>query len=263
MLSGRISLKLGLILGTLTVHSGCATIIRQDEVGVRDTFGSISDSPSGPGLKFFFLPIWDITSMPIRTVNVEVTADLPSREGLTIGAVISILYRIEPDAAPKILATIGPEYEKSVILPVFRSAIADVTARFDAKDMHTSQRGEIGREVRESMMALVAKRGFVIEAVLLKSVRLPEDLSRSIEARMQAEQDAARMRYVLEEERQEAQRRVIKASGERDAQKIVTESLTPDILRLRTIEALERLASSPNAKVVITDGRSPVFLEAE
>ena len=262
MASSRLGASV-LAIGILVVQTGCATIIRQDEVGVRDTFGSMAESPSGPGLKLFLLPIWDITPVPVRTVNVEVAADLPSREGLTIGAEVSILYRIEPKAAPKIMATIGEEYESSVILPVFRSVIADVTARFDAKDMHTGKRAEIEGEVRDSMMELVGARGFVIEAVLLKSVRLPQDLSRSIEARMQAEQEAARMKYVLEEERQEAQRKVIRASGERDAQKIVTESLTPDILRLRTIEAMERLAGSSNAKFVITDGRAPVFLEAD
>lgn len=263
MTSKRFWAQVAFVSTMFTIGTGCATIIRQDEVGVRDTFGAISEDASGPGLKFFFLPIWDITSVPIRTVNLEVAADLPSREGLTIAAEVSILYRIQPDKAPEVLGTVGPDYEQGLILPVFRSVIADVTAKFDAKDMHTGRRAEIEKEVRTSMMKIVAKRGFDIEAVLLKSIRLPKDLSRSIEARMQAEQDAARMQFILAQERQEAERKVIQASGQRDAQRIVTESLTPDILRLRTIEAMESMANSKNAKVVITDGRTPVFLESD
>lgn len=244
--------------------TGCATIINQGEVGVRDTFGALSDSPSGPGLKMFLWPIWDISSVPVRTVNIEVAANLPSREGLTIGAVCSILYRIDPDSAPKVLGEIGSDYEEAVILPVFRSVIADVSARYDAKDMHTKRRAEIEAEVRKTMMGLVGERGFVIEAVLLKSVRLPRDLSRSIEARMQAEQDAARMKFVLDRERQEAERLIIQASGKRDAQKILSEGITDDLLELRKIEAFEALSKSSNAKVIITPNeKTPVILETE
>lgn len=247
-----------------SVGSGCATIIEQGEIGVRDTFGAISEEPVGPGLKMFFLPIWDVRAVPVRTVNIEVAADLPSREGLTIGAEVSILYRIDPEAAPSILGTIGPDYEQAVILPVFRSVIADVTARFDAKDMHTKQRSEIEDEVQRTMMALVGPRGFVIEAVLLKTVRLPRDLARSIEARMQAEQDAARMEFVLDRERKEAERLTIQAAGKRDAQKILSEGITPDLLELRRIEAFEALSRSNNAKVIITpDTKTPVVVQPE
>ncbi len=242
---------------------GCATIINQGEVGVRDTLGSLSDSPSPAGLKIFFWPIFDITRLPTRTVNLQVNADLPSREGLTIASEISILYRMLPDAAPRVLGDIGPDFETALILPVFRSAIADVSSRFDAKDMHTSRRAEIEEAVREQMRGVLAPRGFEVEAVLLKSVRLPPGLASSIEERLRAEQDAERLRFVLAQEQREAERKLIEAKGVRDAQLTLAEGLTPEILKYRAIEALQKLYESSNAKVIITDGRGNLIVDTK
>jgi regulator of protease activity HflC (stomatin/prohibitin superfamily) len=240
--------------------SGCMTIINQGEVGVRDTMGKMATRPSEPGFKFFLWPFLDITRVQIRTVNLKVRSDLPSREGLTIESEVSILYRVDPESAPKVLARIGPDYENELILPVFRSAVADVTAEFDAKDMHTGKRAEIEAAVQRKMAELLQGRGFVIEAVLLKSVRLPPGLSVAIEDRLRAEQDAQRMVFILERERREAERKQIEAAGIRDSQKTISEGLNPQILRYKAIEALRDLAKSPNAKLVITSDRAPLML---
>lgn len=252
------ALALNMVVATL--FSGCVTVVNQDEVGVRDTLGVLSQTPSLAGLKLYLWPIWDLRTVPIRTINLEVRSDLPSREGLTIQSEISILYRVLPDAAPKVLANVGEGFEKIMILPVFRSSIADVTARFDAKDMHTNQRARIEDEVRKQMNTLLEPRGFVIEAVLLKEIRLPGGLAKSIEERLQAEQQAQRMIFVLQKEKQEAERKLIEARGTRDAQKTISEGLTRNILHFRAIEAFKSLAESPNAKVIVTSGKEPLLM---
>lgn len=252
---------LGLLgLAVLLGSAGCMTIINQGEVGVRDTMGALAKEPSQPGFKFFFWPFFDIWRVPVRTVNLKVRLDLPSREGLTIESEVSILYSVIPEAAPKVLTHVGIEYEQELILPVFRSAVADVTAQFDAKDMHTGRRAEIEAAVQKKMSELLAGRGFVIEAVLLKSVRLPSGLSMAIEDRLRAEQEAQRMVFVLDREKREAERKQIEAAGIRDSQKTISEGLNPQILRYKAIEALRELAKSPNAKLIITPDHAPLML---
>ncbi|MEL6177979.1 MAG: SPFH domain-containing protein, partial [Myxococcota bacterium] len=156
------------------------------------------------------------------------------------------------------------DYEKEIILSVFRSASADVCSQFMAKDMHSGERSVIEQAIQKRMTDLLGERGFIIEAVLLKSIQLPRGLARSIEARLEAEQEAMRMEYVLEQEamrmefdlkqeKREAERKLIAAQGERDAQKVLSEGLTDEVLKLRAIEAFLKLASSPNTKVIITD----------
>ncbi|MCY7357726.1 MAG: prohibitin family protein [Rudanella sp.] len=251
-----------LVLLALIGLSSC-TVIRQGEVGVKRTLGKIKAQTLPEGVQGFNPLLTRIIKIPTRTVNLEVRAPLPSKEGLTVQSDISILYRVEGSYAPKIVEQIGPDYADVVILPVFRSAVTDVSSRYYAKDMHSGQRAEIERAIRDVMMAQLKDRGFVIESVLLKSIALPAGLTKAIEEKLAAEQDAQRMQFVLDKERQEAQRRVIEAEGTRDAQKLINEGLTPMLIRFKAIEAFNRLSTSPNSKIIITNGDSPLMINAD
>jgi regulator of protease activity HflC (stomatin/prohibitin superfamily) len=243
----------------LPLLAGCA-IVRQDEIGVRTTFGRITSGPQGPGAQLIIPGVNSVLRVPGRVVNREVRLELPSREGLNVAAEVSILYRVVPDSVPRLLATAGLGFEEDVVIPVFRSASADVAAQFMAKDMHSGSRLGIETAVREKMMDVLSRRGIVVENVLLKSIRLPADLARAVEEKLEAEQRAEQMRFVLDRERQEAERRKIEAQGVRDAQRILAEGLTPMVLSYQSIEAFRELARSPNTKVIVTDGKSPIFL---
>lgn len=244
---------------TALLMTSCA-VIRQGEIGVKRKFGKISETPRYPGVVGYNPFTSSVLRIPIRTVNLEIRSNLPSKEGLTIGSDISILYSIMPAKAPDILGTIGRNYEDVMIKSVFRSASADVCARFFAKDMHTAQRATIEKEIQTRMHELLSERGFIIEAVLLKTIVLPAGLARAVEEKLEAEQEAQRMEFVLQRERMEAQRRLVEAEGIRDAQQVLTEGLTPMLIQWQSIEAFKRLSTSPNAKVIITDGKTPYLI---
>lgn len=252
--------KVNFIVLLFAVITTSCVVVNQDELGVKRKFGAIRKQTLEPGLKVINPFTTTVLKVPARTINLEVELDLPSKEGLTIRSEVSILYNLQASQVPTILEKSGIGYEREVILPVFRSAVADVTARFFAKDMHTAQRAEIEKEVRDQMHKLLQERGFNIEAVLLKSVRLPAGLSRAIEEKLQAEQEAQRMEFVLNREKLEAERRKIEAEGIRDAQKIISEGLNPMIIQFKSIEAFKELAGSSNSKVVITDGKTPMLI---
>lgn len=277
-----------LITATL-LFSGCAKII-QDEVGVKRTFGRLNKNTLSPGLRFFNPFASTIIKVPVRTINLQIEAGLPSKEGLTIKSEISILYSVKKEEVPKILETVGLDFQEVLILPVFRSASADVCARFFAKDMHSSERAKIEKEIKEKMMDVLSERGFNIEAVLMKSITLPPSLSKAIEDKLSAEQEALRMEFILDRERREAERRTIEAEGKKKAAVIAAEadkqvviiaaegkrqasileaegtkeandllnkSLGPLTIKYYQIEAFKDLCTSPNAKTIITDGKTP------
>jgi prohibitin 1 len=239
--------------------SACATV-RQDEVGVKRTLGRVSQKSSPPGGQLIIPGFSSVIRVPARTVNREVRLDLPTKEGLNVAADVSILYRIKPEQAPKILETAGLAYEDVLILPVFRSAAADVSARFMAKDLHSGERAAIEKAVLQQMSQTLDARGFVIENVLMKSIRLPSGLADAVEQKLEAEQRAEQMRFVLEREKQEAQRKRLEAEGVRDAQQIINAGLTPAVISFQSIQAFRELAQSPNAKLIVTDGRSPFLI---
>ena len=247
------------LLATLILASGC-TVIRQGEVGVKRKLGKLNNKTMQPGAVAYNPFLTKIIKLPVRTVNLEITSNLPSKEGLNVGAIISILYRIKPEKASSIIENIGTDYEDVVITSVFRSASADVCSRFYAKDMHTAQRSTIETEITKQMSDLLNERGFEIEAVLLKTIQLPQGLARAVEEKLEAEQDAQRMEFLLQRERLEAQRKLVEAKGTRDAQKVISEGLNKEILQWQTIEAFKRLSESPNSKVIITNGNPPLLM---
>jgi prohibitin 1 len=241
---------------------GCATI-REGEVGVKRTLGKYSDTAYKNGVKLYNPFASRIFKISTQTENLEVALNIPSKEGLTIMSEVSILYNIDGKKAPQLLRNIGTDYEANVILPVFRSAVADVTSRFYAKDMHTGERSIIEKAIREQMMVLMEGKGIEVEAVLLKSIQLPNSLARAIEAKLQAEQEAQQMEFVLQQARREAEQKRVEAEGIRDAQLIIAEGLDAKILQFKSIEAFQELAKSPNAKIIITDGDLPMIMDTE
>jgi regulator of protease activity HflC (stomatin/prohibitin superfamily) len=240
---------------------GCA-IVREGEVGVKRTLGKYSNEPYTEGLKVYNPLLSSIVKVPTQTKNLEVSLNLPSKEGLNIAAEISILYNVVGTEAPNLLRNVGMFYEENVILPVFRSSIADVSARFYAKDMHTGQRSDIELAIQEKMSGLLQDKGISIEAVLFKSIQLPRNLARAIEEKLQAEQKALRMVFVLREASSEAEKKRIDAAGVRDAQNIISEGLTPQILQYKSIEAFMELSKSPNTKIIVSDGDMPNLMLA-
>jgi prohibitin 1 len=251
--------KLFALLMLCSTLQACA-VITQGEVGLRRRWGKIDPMPLEPGLVFYETVSTDILRVPVRTTTVTVDFVLPSKEGLNINARMAILYRILPERAADVITTIGADYEENFIAAVFRSAAADVSARFFAKDMYSAERSRIEKEVATLMSATLSARGIVIESVLMKSIALPAGLAAAIEQKLRAEQEAQQMLFSIEREKLEAQRKIIEATGVRDAQKIVSEGLTPDILKLRSIEAMRDLARSPNSKIVIGNGPTPLVL---
>lgn len=277
------------LLAFVFLFSSCV-VIRPGQVGVKQRLGKISDVALGEGPKGYNPFTTSIITFPTRTVNLEIESDLPSKEGLTITSVMSILYRIQPSKAPQLLRDIGRAYEREIILPVFRSAAADVSSRFLAKDMHSGERAIIEDQIRERMAEILEPNGIIVDNVLMKTIVLPSGLSQSIEQKLQAEQDAQRMEFVKQQEQLEAERRIIQSKGEREAALIAADaerqrleiqasgqaaatrleaeaqadanaglqaSLSEEVLRFRAIEAFLRMAASENAKVIITNGEAP------
>ncbi|WP_338868610.1 prohibitin family protein [Spirosoma sp. SC4-14] len=244
-----------------SVFYNCTTI-RQGEVGVKRRFGKLDPSVKGSGIHTYNPLTTTILRVPTRTINLPLALEnIPSKEGLNISAEMAVLYRIVPEKAPQVLTTIGEKYESVVIVSVFRSAAADVCARFYAKDMYTGQREEIEKEIAAEMHKVLEPRGIVVESVLMKSIALPKGLALSIEQKLEAEQQAQQMEFILQKEQREAERKVIEAKGIADSQKIISEGLNKQIIEYKTIEAFRQLATSPNTKIIVTDGKTPMLIQ--
>jgi len=247
------------LAAALLLMSSCA-IVRPGQVGVKQKLGKLSEKSYTQGAVWYNPFVTKVILTNTQINDIELSLSLPSKEGLSVVAQISILYRIDENSVPKVIKNIGLGYE-NIISNVFRSASADVCSKFFAKDMHSGMRSEIEDAIKVKMGENLTEKGILVEAVLMKSIQLPGGLANSIEQKLQAEQDAMRMVFILQQEKLEAERKIIEATGIKDAQKIISEGLTDQIIKIRSIEAFIELSKSNNAKIIITDGKAPYLIE--
>ncbi len=231
-------------------------------VGVLVFFGRVTDTTLSAGTHLAN-PLARNITLSVRTQELTERAQVLSNEGLSVTLDTSLLFRLDSAKANELFKTIGVDYLDKVVKTNLRSTIRSVTSSYAADALYGAQRELIGNQVSEELMAILSGRGIIVEQVLLREVKLPATVTQAIEAKQQADQEAQRMEFVLQREQQEAERKRIEAAGIRDFQRIVAQGISAQLLTWKGIEATEKLASSQNAKVVITgsgDKGLPIIL---
>lgn len=241
---------LGFIIALFIALLQCFTIIPAGHTGVIDFLGYVSDNTLKPGVNLVN-PMASVEKMSIKTQELKETMNVPSQEGLSVELEISLLFQLNSDKANEIYKTVGPNYVEIILIPQFRSVVRGVTARYEAKALYTASREKLAGEIVNELKNLVGPRGITVEQAPLRQIKLPPRLTQSIEEKLQAEQESQRMAFILRKEEQEADRKRIEAKGIADFQDIVTRGISEQLLKWKGIEATEKLANSPNSKVVI------------
>jgi prohibitin 1 len=239
----------GLLLVALVVANS-VSCVTTGHVGVITLFGKVTGRTIGEGIHLVN-PLSRVHTLDIRTQEIKERAAVPSKEGLIMGLEASVLYHLAPDRAAEVFQKVGNQYSDVLLVPNFRSAMRGVTAANNASTLYSDARESIARQVLDDLRTAVQPRGIVIENVLLRDLQLPDTLKHAIEAKQQAQQDAQRMEFVLQKERQEAERKRVEAQGIKDFQDIVSQGISDKLLEWKGIEATMELSRSPNAKIVV------------
>jgi len=239
-----------LVIVVLIAIGGPVTVVPAGHVGVKDLFGSVSPNALPPGVHLI-VPFTQVHKMSIRTQEIKETAEVPSKEGLMMDLEGSLLFRLDPAKAPDVYRTVGVNYAEISVIPQIRSAIREITASYDAKALYSAQREQVAQETFELVKKMTAGRGVIIDQVLLRKIGLPQLVANAIQEKLKREQEAEQMKFVLQKEQQEAERKRIEAQGISDFQRIVAQGISPQLLEWKGIEATEKLAMSANAKVVV------------
>jgi regulator of protease activity HflC (stomatin/prohibitin superfamily) len=239
---GAIALVVLLFWSVVSVPAG--------HVAVITLFGRVTGQTLSEGIHMIN-PLAAAHEMSVRTQELKEQASVPSTEGLIVTLDTSLLYRLDAARASEAYQKIGPRYVEVVLEPNLRSAIRTVTSMHSANALYTSGREEVAQRIQETLVKELTGRGIIIEAILLRDVQLPQMLKAAIEQKQQAEQESLRMSFILQKEKQEAERKRIEAQGIADFQRIVAVGISQQLLEWKGIEATEKLASSTNAKVIV------------
>jgi prohibitin 1 len=241
---------LALLALALIIALSATSCVQTGHVGVVSVFGRVTGRTLSEGIHLVN-PAATITELSIKTQEIKEKAAVPSKEGLIMGLEASILYHLDPAQAATVYQQMGPTYADILLIPTFRSAIRAITAGNTAASLYSDGREGIAQQILEDVRRQVAPRGVIVENVLLRDLQLPDTLKHAIEAKQQAQQEAQRMEFVLQREKQEAERKRVEAAGIKDFQDIVSQGISEKLLEWKGIEATMELVKSQNAKVIV------------
>ncbi len=260
--SGMIRI-IGIVVVVFGILSKCVVQVDAGKVGVQSVFGSVKKQTLNSGLNFVN-PLADIKELDLKTQNYTMSGvhdegsksgddaiRVLSADGLEVTIDLTVLFRIVPEKAPNIYKQIGLDYVDVIVRPLSRTRIRDISANYDAIALYSTKRDEFQTRIFNSIEKDFKDRGLVLEQLLVRNIALPESVKKTIESKINAEQDAQKMQFVLQKEKQEAERKRVEAQGIADYQRIITSTLTDKQLQYEQIKAQKDLAASPNTKIVI------------
>lgn len=249
-------------------------VVESGEVGVKTLFGKVNNDVLYSGLNIVN-PMMKVTTFDVKTQNYTMSGvndeggkvgddaiRVLSADGLEVIIDLSVLFKVKPSAAPEILRTIGTDYLDKIVRPIARTAIRDNAVSYDAVALYSSKRDEFQNKIFNTINKSFIKRGLELEQLLVRNITLPASVKTTIESKINAEQDAQKMTFVLQKERQEAERKRVEAQGIADYQRILSTGLSDKQLQYETIKAQKEIALSPNTKVIIMGNgkNSPIIL---
>jgi prohibitin 1 len=263
---GRIvGFALIVLFALILLAQGPFRTVPAGHVGIKDFFGSVASDALGPGIHVVF-PLTRVERMSVQTQEIKEVAEVPSKEGLILNLETSLLFQLDPAKAPDIYKTVGTRYVATIVEPQFRSAIREITSSYEAKALYSAERERIAGEIMTLFRRMAGERGIIVQQVLLRKINLPPVVAGAIQEKLRREQEAEQMKFVLQKEQQEAERKRIEAQGIADFQRIVAQGISSQLLEWKGIEATEKLATSSNSKIVVIGNPRtglPIILSGE
>ncbi len=265
----------GLIVVVIGLLTSCIKQIDAGQIGVKSLFGKVDDDVIYSGLNVVN-PLVDIKTIDVKTQNYTMSGvhdegekggddaiRVLTADGLEVVIDLTVLYRVVSADAPRLVKETGLDYKDKIVRPLTRTKIRDNAVYYTAIDLYSTKRDQFQGKIFASIETDFKKRGLILEQLLIRNITLPNNVKISIEEKIKAEQDAQKMEFVLQKEKQEAERKRVEAQGIADYQKIISSGLGDKQLQYEQIQVMKGLITSPNAKVIIMGGgKTPVILDA-
>jgi regulator of protease activity HflC (stomatin/prohibitin superfamily) len=248
--------------------------IEPGQVGVQKLFGKVNTRILESGLNVIN-PLVQVVIYDVRTENYTMSGIMDegakqgddairvlSADGLEVIIDLTVLYKVVPSEAPRILKEVGTDYRNVLVRPICRTKIRDNAVYYDAVALYSTKRDEFQSRIFTTIETNFKERGLMLEQLLVRNITLPASVKATIESKINAEQEAQKMTFVLQKERQEAERKRVEAQGIADYQKILSTGLSDKLLQYEMIKAI---SASPNAKLIfMTNGKNlPIMVDSK
>ncbi len=219
----------------------------------RFSGGLDKDKIYSPG--FHVIAPWNTMYVyDVREQQIEESMEVLSSNGLNIQ--LDVTVRVNPKYLKigDLHEKFGKDYMNSLVRPEMRSSVRKVIGRYSPEELYSTKREEVQTNIQKDLEATLDNNFIDLRATLIRNIALPDKVKTAIEEKIQAEQSALKYEYILQQERKEAERRIIEAEAKAESNRILNASLSPNILKDKGIEATLQLANSPNTKVIVVGG---------
>ena len=272
----NVAKTLAFLIVVIGILSSSIVQIDAGQVGVKSLFGNVQNDVLKSGLHFIN-PLMEVKRLDIKTQNYTMSGvhdegmkqgddaiRVLTSDGLEVTIDLTVLYKLLSSEAPRLVRETGTDYTDKIVRPLTRTKIRDNAVYYEAIALYSTRRDEFQQRIFKSIEDDFRKRGLVLEQLLVRNITLPQSVKATIEQKINAEQDAQKMQFVLQKEKQEAERKRVEAQGIADYQRIINIGLTDQQLQYEQIKATLELAKSQNAKVIVmARGNSPVILDTK
>jgi regulator of protease activity HflC (stomatin/prohibitin superfamily) len=266
----------GILVMVVGALIGSIVQIDAGQVGVKKLFGKVQNDVLHSGLHMIN-PLIEVTLLDIKTQNYTMsgihdegtkTGDDAIRvltaDGLEVTIDLTVLFRLTEADAPRLVKETGVNYVDKIVRPLTRTKIRDNSVYYEAIALYSTKRDEFQNRIFKSIEDDFRKRGLFLEQLLVRNITLPQSVKATIEGKINAEQEAQKMQFVLQKEKQEAERKRVEAQGIADYQRIINQGLTEQQLQYEQIKALKEIATSQNAKIIVMGkGNTPLILDTK
>jgi regulator of protease activity HflC (stomatin/prohibitin superfamily) len=273
---GRVVRIVGVVFVIIGVLLSSIIQVEAGQVGVKKLFGKVQTDVLSSGLHFIN-PLMNVISLDVKTQNYTMSGAQDERasasddaihvltsDGLEVVIDLTVLYRLVPSEAPKLIQVIGADYKDKIVRPISRTKIRDNAVYYQAIELYSTKRDEFQTRIFKTIESDFKIRGLLLEQLLVRNITLPLSVRNTIEQKINAEQEAQKMQFVLQKEKQEAERKRVEAQGIADYQRIINQGLTDQQLQYEQIKALKEIATSQNAKIIVMGkGNTPVILDTK
>jgi regulator of protease activity HflC (stomatin/prohibitin superfamily) len=266
---------ISVVIILIGIVTSCIVQVGAGEIGVQVLFGKVQNTILNSGLHFIN-PLVNVETIDVRTQNYTMSSvhdegdkegddaiRVLTSDGLEVIIDLTVLYRVQANEAPRLVRQTGFDFKDKVVRPVTRTKIRDNSVYYTAIDLYSTKRDEFQSRIYKTIEENFKARGLELEQLLVRNITLPNRVKAAIEEKINAEQESQKMQFVLQKERQEADRKRVEAQGIADYQRIINTGLTENQLQYEQIKALKEIATSQNAKVIVMGSKTPVIIDGK
>ena len=254
----------GLIFVVMFGSSMFVTINPGQKGVLFKTLGNGLDKDYVYGQGLHVIAPWnDMIVYDVKETETFEKMEVLSKNGLSIKIDLSILHHPVQDKIGYLHDNIGKNYLEKIIKPAVRSVTREVIGNYLPEELYSTKRTEIEQEIYDQTNVIVVDKYINLPAIYIRDVTLPQTLKTAIEQKLKQEQESLEYEFKIDKARKEAERKEIEANGIAKFQKIVNQTITPQLLKWKGVEATQEIAKSSNAKVIVIgngDGDLPIIL---